>query len=273
MIKNIVFSGGAFKGWAYIGTIRALNELTDFRNVESVTGVSIGSVFALFYILQIDYRELLNFIMKINFSEIIDFNINNILINQSIIDGIKYIEYIKSILSLKIDPDITFQQLYKYSNIKYIIPALNITDSKLEYFDYINTPDVKIIDAILASSSLPILFPTIKINGKKYCDGGLCNNCPVDMLPETCTIAFDLDIVGNNTTSFNIINLIFSLSNIIHANNSKKNKDITFNILDSKFMKELLNLNQTRDDIFNIYMTGYINSRNIIYNNFIAIKN
>ena len=26
MIKNIVFSGGAFKGWAYIGTIRALNE-------------------------------------------------------------------------------------------------------------------------------------------------------------------------------------------------------------------------------------------------------
>ena len=39
MIKNIIFPGGGFKGWAYIGTIRALNELIDLHNIETVIGI------------------------------------------------------------------------------------------------------------------------------------------------------------------------------------------------------------------------------------------
>ena len=56
MIKNIIFSGGGLKGWAYIGTIQALYELVDFKNIEQIIGVSIGSVFGLFYLLNISYE-------------------------------------------------------------------------------------------------------------------------------------------------------------------------------------------------------------------------
>jgi NTE family protein len=60
VLKNIIFSGGAFKGWAYIGAIRALNEKIDFKHIRQVVGVSIGSIFALFYLLQIDHNIILN---------------------------------------------------------------------------------------------------------------------------------------------------------------------------------------------------------------------
>ena len=51
MIKNIVFSGGGLKGWAYIGTIKALNEVVKLKDIEQIVGVSIGAVFGLFYLL------------------------------------------------------------------------------------------------------------------------------------------------------------------------------------------------------------------------------
>jgi len=59
MIKNIIFSGGGLKGWAYIGTIQALNEYVKLKDVEQIIGVSIGSVFGLFYLLGISHEYLL----------------------------------------------------------------------------------------------------------------------------------------------------------------------------------------------------------------------
>jgi NTE family protein len=69
MIKNIVFSGGGLKGWAYIGTIKALNEVVKLKDIEQIIGVSIGSVFGLFYLLGISYDFLLDFAMTLNFKE------------------------------------------------------------------------------------------------------------------------------------------------------------------------------------------------------------
>ena len=275
MIKNIIFSGGGLKGWAYIGTIQALYELVDFKNIEQIIGVSIGSVFGLFYLLNISYEVLLEFIMNLNFKELIDIDIDNILINQSLINGNKYIEKIKEIISIKIDPDITFLELYHYSKILYTTNALNINDSKMEYFNYKLTPNIKIVDAIMASSSLPFLFPPYKILTKFYYDGGLCNNCPINLVDELDTIAFDIaHIDSENTNSIKLIDLIMSfvsISNNTYSNN--KNSNIIFQILDSRFKNEVMNINQTKDDIFNIYMNGYINSKNSIYDNFIALKN
>jgi hypothetical protein len=47
--------------------------------------------------------------------------------------------------------------------------------------------------------------------------------------------------------------------------------DSIYKILDDRFKNETVNINQSKDDIFNIYMTGYTNSKNIIFNNCIAL--
>jgi NTE family protein len=271
MIKNIIFSGGGFKGWAYIGTIRALNEYVNLNDIKTFTGTSIGSAFGLFYIIGIKWDFLLDLFMNIDFKDILDIDIDNILINQSIIKGHAYKNIIKQVMSTKIDPEITFIELYKYSKILFSVTSLNITNCKAENFNYLTTPDIKVIDAILASSSLPFLYPAYKIKDNYYYDGAMCNNCPTNLVDELESVAFDISLTSNELkNNIQIINLMDSLTNFSNKQ-FPKNEKIIFKILDSKFEKEFMNINQTKDDIFNIYMNGYKNSKNIIFDNFIAL--
>ena len=271
MIKNIVFSGAGLKCWAYIGTLHVLDDHKDIFDIEHVVGVSAGSIFGLFYILGFKWDFLLDYFMNLNFQEMCDIDIDNILTQQSIFAGLKFKFVIKELMSKYIDPDITFKELRYYSKIKFTVNALNITDSVLEYFNYELTPDVKIIDAIMASSRLPLILPPYQINGKLYYDGGLCNNCPVDFTEEVNTIAFTVSCKEETNNGNFIINLINSLVKIANNTTTPKESYNMHNILDERFKDEMININQTRDDIFNIYMHGYINSKNIIFKNCIAL--
>jgi predicted acylesterase/phospholipase RssA len=271
MIKNIIFSGGGLKGWAYIGTIKALDEYVKLNDIKTVSGTSIGSVFGLFYIIGIKWDFLLDFFINLDFKSMVDIDIDNILINQSVMKGNKYKQLVQEIMSIKIDPEITFMGLHKYSKILYSVTALNISNCKVEYFNYLTTPDVKVIDAILASSSLPFLFPAYKIKDKYYYDGGICNNCPTNLVDELESIAFDIGFFSNELESnFKILNLLNSLSFITNSNFSK-NEKIIFKILDSNFNNDAININQSKDDVFNIFMNGYLNSKNVIFDNFLAL--
>ena len=216
-LKNIVFAGGGLKGWAYIGTIRALEELVIRKDIENIIGVSIGSVFGLFYLLGIDYKTLLDFFIHLDFKKFMDIDIDNFLINQSIFTGVYFKKFIKELISYKVNPDITFNELTYYSKITFTVNALNINKSEVKYFNHIRTPNIKVIDAIMASCSLPLVFPSYKINDEYYYDGGICNNCPVDLVDELGTIAFDFGgttCCDTNNSKIKIIDLIFSIINI-----------------------------------------------------------
>ena len=118
---------------------------------------------------------------------------------------------------------------------------------------------------------MPFLFPPYKIGEFYYYDGGLCNNCPTDLVDELESIAFDIgSLESDNSGTFKLLDLISTLSAMSNSSFIHK-RDIQYQILDSRFKNETVNLNQSRDDIFNIYMNGYINSKNIIFNNFIAL--
>ena len=270
MIKNLIFTGGGLKGWAYIGTIRALKEFPFLKkDIEQVIGVSVGSLFGLCYILDISWEFLLDYFMEFNIKEYIDIDINNLLVNQSLLEGSKFIEILKEIIGTKINCQVTFKELFYFTDIKFTVNALNISDSKLEYFNYHLTPDIKIIDAIRASCNLPIIFPPYRIGKSFYYDGGICNNCPVDLVDELCTIAFDVSHLYE-TSKIKLVDLINTMVQISNQK-FKGNANVIYKILDPSFKDEFMNFSQTRDDIFNIYMNGYTNSKNILFN-FFSLK-
>jgi predicted acylesterase/phospholipase RssA len=271
-IKNIVFTGGGLKGWAYIGTIRALDEYLDRTFVEHVIGVSVGSLFGLCYVLGIQWDTLLDFVMGLNFKELCDIDIDSILINKSLLHGIKFMSILKDFVSMKVDPDITFNQLKRYSKIKYTVNALNLTKKKLEYFNYELTPDVKVVDAIRASCGIPLVFPMWNINGNYYVDGGICNNCPINLADEVDTIAFDVSHDNTVSSEASIVDCILSIIEISNGYEFNRSSENIYKILDPMFKDEFLHLNQTRDDIFTIYMHGYTNSKNLLFTNHIALK-
>ena len=48
------------------------------------------------------------------------------------------------------------------------------------YFNYEKTPDVKILDALIMSICVPILFKPVTYENKLFVDGGLLSNYPID---------------------------------------------------------------------------------------------
>jgi NTE family protein len=268
-IKSVVFSGAGFKCWAYIGVIRTLQEYK--LDIEHVIGTSAGGIFGLFYVLGISWEFLLDYLMEIDFKQILDIDIDNILVQQSIFAGIEFTRVIKELLTFKIDPDITFKELYRYSKIKFTTNALNITDCKHEYFNYELTPDTKVIDAVRASCCLPLMLPPYKINEKYYYDGGLCNNLPIDLLDEVNSIGFTLDSYPDtNNSDLKLTDLLVCMTILMNKSNKHELYNI-YNVVDESFKDDLLNTDQSRDDIFNKYMYGYLNSKDILLKNHFSL--
>jgi predicted acylesterase/phospholipase RssA len=275
MIKNIFFSGGGLKGWAYVGSIRALEEVKELINLEHVIGTSIGSLFGLLYLLKIDWKDILDYIININIKEIADVDIDNILVNQSIMKGHLYKEYAKKLISRKVNPELTFMELFTMTGVQFTVNAFNITKSLHEYFNYKLTPDVKIIDAVIASSSIPIIFPAYSIGDSYYYDGSICTCHPVELVEDLGTIILDLGTYYNNNsnpTNNNIGNVLYAISTLT-SNNINKNFDryLLFDVIDYRYINDMVNFDQTKDDVFNIYIQGYFLTKKMLYNNFIAL--
>jgi len=264
VLKNIIFSGGGFKGWAYIGTIKALNEEINFKEIHEVIGVSVGAIFGLFYVLNLDYKTILNYFLNLDLSKYLDIDLDSILSNQSILHGTHYKNIILTLMKLNknVSDNLTFIQLYDLTGIKFTTCALNINTIELVYFNHLLTPHVKVIDSIMATSALPILFPAYKIGEDFYYDGGICNNCPCNLVDPETSIAFTVGSIYI-PSKWNILNLINSLTRMLNKL-IIKNQEIIFNIISKKYDNEMYNINQSNDTIFNIYMDGYTHTKNVL---------
>lgn len=62
------------------------------------------------------------------------------------------------------------------------IMATDINAGRGHCFDATSAPALTLADACRASASVPLVYVPFTVNGVKYCDGGMSNNIPVDVL-------------------------------------------------------------------------------------------
>lgn len=176
--KNIlILSGGSFKGFAYIGVLKALKKLNLLNNLNVFIGTSVGSIFSLLLSLNSCIEEIEEFINKINFNQLMNFNIKNLYCNYGLNDGSTIINLLISFLNKKnFNQNLTFKELYERTNNILIINSSNITKKINEVFDYLSTPDMEILKAIRMSISVPFIFSPVGFNNCLYVDGGIINS-------------------------------------------------------------------------------------------------
>ena len=108
-IKYLVLSGGGLRGLAYIGCIRALEELNMLADIESFAGASIGAVMATAIVIGYTSQELYDFILHFKYHDIKDINILGFLENYGIDTGNKIYHFLRVFIKKKIQIDnITF---------------------------------------------------------------------------------------------------------------------------------------------------------------------
>lgn len=167
---NLVLSGGGARGIAHLGIIKALQEAGVHFN--RISGVSMGGISGALIAKGYKPDQALEFFRETNIPR---------LLRPGFYDGIFKMEKFGEVLKTYF-PENSFDSL----KIPLIISASDLEGGSTVYFS-----SGPLIEPLLASSALPIIFRPVSVNGKYLVDGGLINNLPLEPFLDE-----DLAIIG-----------------------------------------------------------------------------
>jgi len=260
-LDTLVFSSGGIRFIAFVGAMKALNKKNMLKNIKTYVGVSAGAIFAYFLNIGYSWQELYKITMEFNFSQLNQFNIEIFFERYGLNDGEKLTDFIKMVTIRKqLNENITFLELYNFTHKKLIISATCISNSQLEYFDYIRTPNMKILTAIRLSMSVPYYFTTEEYSGKLYIDGAILEHLPVSLFEPSDKI-LGLSLVDNCVRKpiTSLEEFTYSIFYCMRNNIEKKRiNDKNFNIVEINTKNHnLLNFDICKDDKKDLFLCGY----------------
>lgn len=155
----LVLGGGAAKGFAHVGVIKALESQSIKPDI--LAGTSVGSLVATLYASGLDGFQLQRLALDMKESMVSDWSLPD----RGFFRGEALQDYVNRILQHK-----TMEQLPR----KVAIVATDLHSGKEVVFE---RGDAGM--AVRASSSVPGVFQPVRISGREYVDGGLVSPVPV----------------------------------------------------------------------------------------------
>lgn len=197
----LVLGGGAAKGYAHIGVIKTLEK--HGLKPDLIVGTSMGALIGAVYATGKDVKYMEK--LASQFNGIGNFSLISTMFKGNVLN----IKKVKRILDAELGG-----VLQEETQIPFICVATNLITGKEQDF---TSGSLK--DNVLASISIPGLFPSCKIDHEIYCDGGLVNNLPENVarqvLPDAVIIS--VDVIGDYSKQ--VEHLKFkTLENLINAN-------------------------------------------------------
>ncbi|MBD8082139.1 patatin-like phospholipase family protein [Chryseobacterium caseinilyticum] len=164
---GLVLSGGGTKGIAHAGVLKFLNEKN--IQIDVLSCCSAGSIVGCLYAIGKTPEEILEFFNSVYF-----FNWKHFTFNQpGLVSSVIFRNYLKPIFG-----DLKLNDLDKDVRIV----ATELVSGTEKIFD----PEFEIVDAIIASCSIPGITTPYIIKEEMFCDGGVLNNFPADIIREDC---------------------------------------------------------------------------------------
>jgi NTE family protein len=186
---GLALSGGGARGFAHLGVLQALNEAGIPPDVLS--GSSAGALAGVLYCDGYSPEEALK-IMKTS-SRL------NYMRPTYPRDGLLQISGIKKILESHLRAK-TFEEL----KIPLFVTATDLNNGKPVYFS-----SGELLEPVIASASIPVLFKPVIINKKYYVDGGVMDNLPILPIENKCnfTIGSFVNPVGHEDTISGLVQI------------------------------------------------------------------
>ncbi|MEM6264776.1 MAG: magnesium/cobalt transporter CorA [Bacteroidota bacterium] len=172
---GIALAGGGARGIAHIGVLQALEEAG--ISPGYVSGASAGSIVGALYAAGKTPLEILDIFKNTPLLKLFKVTLPTV--------GLTDLANIKDILAEHIEAD-DFSVLKK----KLFISVTNLSKGSFEIVQ-----SGGLFEAVVASSSIPLLFKSRKSQEEIFVDGGLLNNLPVEPLTNACD-----RVIGVNVT-------------------------------------------------------------------------
>lgn len=214
----LVLGGGSAKGYAHIGVIKSLEK--HGIKPDLIVGTSMGALVGAMYAAGKETAYMEKLISKFN-------SLGNFSLISTIFKGnVLNINKVKKILNNE------FGELKQENTpIKFVCVATDMKTGEPKNF---SSGSLK--NNVMASISIPGIFPSVKIGDDVYCDGGLVNNLAEDVargiMPDA--VLLSVDVIGEYSkqvehhkfkTMENLINAI-----TIMTQNVVKNKPVLADI-------------------------------------------
>jgi NTE family protein len=161
----LVLGGGGLKGLAHIGVLRALDEAD--VTADGIVGTSIGALVGSLAGAGRSWEELRELARELKKEDIVRVNRRAVLFNgirqTSVFRGDVLREYYEGIL-----PENGWDDL----DIPVLINAVDLATGRTEWFGPGARSDVSLLDAVYASSALPVFYPPALLGDRAFVDGG-----------------------------------------------------------------------------------------------------
>lgn len=196
----LVLSGGAAKGYAHIGVIKTLEKYK--IKPDLIVGTSMGALVGGMYASGKSCEDLIN--MAQSFNSLGNFSLSGTLFRGHLLDSRKVDKILQNELG---------DMLQTNCKIPFVAVATDMTKGKEAHLQ-----NGLLRQNIRASISIPGVFKVQEINGKKYVDGGLCNNLPENVahniLPNAVIVS--VDCIGKYADQVENLKLD-TLENVLNA--------------------------------------------------------
>lgn len=205
LYKNLVFEGGGIRGIAYGGVIKELEGAGITPEIRRVAGTSVGSIIAVLLAVGYNGDEIINLVSATNFKKFADgcwgvFGGSKMFVKQyGWYRGKKFTKWLEDMIEKKTgNANLTFAELHlltlknKYMDL--FVTGTNLSKQTSVIFSHETFPDMKIVNAVRISMSIPLFFSSVKIDNKGnfiddknadvMVDGGLASNFPIHIFDE-----------------------------------------------------------------------------------------
>lgn len=168
---GIAFGGGGVRGFCHVGVVRAFENFGIRPSV--ISGVSAGSIAAVLYAAGLDSVQMREcFAGSEKMGRFTDWTLPK----KSFMKLDKFAKIFDSWLPVK-----HLEEL----DIPTVVCATDFDKGKS-----VGWAKGEIVPRVVASCSIPIVFPPVKINGHNYVDGGVLRNLPAWAIRNHCKVLF-----------------------------------------------------------------------------------
>ena len=181
-MRAVVLSGGGSKGSYQIGVWKALRKLK--IKYDIVTGTSVGALNGALMV-QNKFHKAYKLWNKINMSTLFGEDIQNPKTKKELVKiyrtnffkngGMEVVE-LQNLIDKNINKDTFFK-----SKINYGLVTINLSGKKALQLEKSKIKQEKLSDYLIASASCYPAFQAKDIDGKKYIDGGMFDNLPINL--------------------------------------------------------------------------------------------
>lgn len=189
---GLVLSGGGARGIAHIGVIKAFEE-NDIR-VDAIAGSSAGSIVGALLAAGKTADEMLALVKESSIFKILKVGLPS--------DGLTKLTYLRDKLQAVI-PEDSFTAL----QIPLYVAISNLVTGQLEI-----ASSGSLSQIVMASSSIPLFFKPVEIDGALYTDGGVLDNLPVAPLLERTDFIIGVNVMPHYDVPPKSVQNIFGIA-------------------------------------------------------------